>query len=47
VDKSAKFERVHPDWRHDPIEEVLRQQLALIPDRSDGTISADDDYPKI
>lgn len=30
VDNSAKFERVHSDWRHDPIEEVLRLQLALI-----------------
>lgn len=30
VDTSAKFERVHSDWRHDAIEEVLRLQLALI-----------------
>lgn len=30
ADNSAKFERVHSDWRHDPIEEVLRLQLALI-----------------
>ena len=47
VDKSAKFERVHGDWRHDPIEEVLRQQLALIPERNDGATGATDDYPKI
>lgn len=30
VDNSPKFERVHSDWRHDPIEEVLRLQFALI-----------------
>ena len=30
TDNSAKFERVHADWRHDPIEEVLRLQLALL-----------------
>jgi replicative DNA helicase len=35
VDNSAKFERVHSDWRHDPIEEVLRLQLALIESADD------------
>lgn len=35
VDKSAKFERVHGDWRHDPIEEVLRLQCALIQSADD------------
>lgn len=28
-----KFERVHADWRHDPLEEVLRQQGTLIESR--------------
>lgn len=35
VDNSPKFERVHSDWRHDAIEEVLRLQLALIQDADD------------
>lgn len=35
VDNSPKFERVHSDWRHDSIEEVLRLQLALIQDADD------------
>lgn len=35
VDYSPLFERVHSDWRHDPIEEVLRLQLALIQDSED------------
>ena len=30
TDNSPKFERVYSDWRHDPIEESLRLQLALI-----------------
>lgn len=30
LDNSPKFERVHADWRHDPIEELLRLQFALI-----------------
>ena len=35
VDNSPKFERVHSDWRHDPIEETLRLQLALLQDSED------------
>lgn len=35
ADNSAKFERVHADWRHDPIEEVLKLQLALLPGGED------------
>ena len=34
-DLSPHFERVHSDWRHDPLEEVLRLQLALIQDADD------------
>ena len=34
-DFSPKFERVHSDWRHDPIEQVLKNQLALIEDSED------------
>lgn len=37
VDNSPKFERVHADWRHDAIEDVLRKQGALIED-GDGVI---------
>lgn len=32
LDYSPNFEMVHSDWRHDPIEEVLKIQLALIED---------------
>lgn len=35
VDNSPRFERVHSDWRHDAIEDVLRLQLALIQDADD------------
>lgn len=35
VDNSPCFERVHSDWRHDAIEDVLRLQLALIQDADD------------
>lgn len=35
VDNSPLFERVHSDWRHDPVEETLRLQLALIQDGED------------
>ena len=35
VDNSPLFERVHSDWRHDPIEEVLRLQYALIQSADD------------
>ena len=35
VDNSPYFLRVHSDWRHDAIEEVLRLQLALIQDGED------------
>ena len=35
IDNSPYFERVHSDWRHDPIEEVLNNQLALIRDSED------------
>ena len=31
ADNSPCFERVHGDWRHDPLEETLRRQLALLP----------------
>lgn len=41
-DNSAFFERVHADWRHDPLEEVLRMQLALIPDPDVVEIGAED-----
>lgn len=48
IDNSPKFERVHSDWRHDPIEKILREQLALI---QDGDVNAvanvNDDYPQI
>jgi len=44
VDNSAKFERVHSDWRHDPIEEVLRLQLALIPS-SDDVENVEEEQP--
>ena len=30
IDCSPMFERVHSDWRHDPLEAVLRLQCALI-----------------
>ena len=30
IDNSPYFHRVHADWRHDPLEAVLRNQLALI-----------------
>ena len=30
ADNSPKFKRVHADWRHDPIEAVLRQNGALL-----------------
>lgn len=36
-DNTARFARVHADWRHDPIENELRRQGALI--ESDGTIN--------
>lgn len=42
VDNSPKFERVHADWRHDPLEEVLRMQLALIAASDVVEISAED-----
>lgn len=35
ADNSRKFERVHSDWRHDPIEESLAAQGALIRDTDD------------
>lgn len=35
ADNSRKFERVHSDWRHDPIEEALAEQAALIRDSDD------------
>lgn len=35
VDNSPYFLKVHSDWRHDVIEEVLRLQLALITDADD------------
>ena len=35
IDHSPNFERVHSDWRHDPLEETLRLQLALIQDGED------------
>lgn len=41
-DLSPFFERVHNDWRHDPLEEVLRLQLALIEDPDVVEIGADD-----
>ena len=41
-DLSPHFERVHSDWRHDPLEEVLRLQLALIQDPDVVEIGADD-----
>ena len=41
-DLSPYFERVHSDWRHDPLEEVLRLQLALIKDPDVVEIGADD-----
>lgn len=34
-DFSPKFEKVHSDWRHDPLEQTLRLQLALIEDSDD------------
>ena len=34
-DFSPRFERVHSDWRHDPLEKTLRLQLALIEDSDD------------
>lgn len=42
IDNSPKFERVHADWRHDPLEEVLRQQLALIETGDDVANFSDD-----
>ncbi|MBO7685779.1 MAG: AAA family ATPase [Kiritimatiellae bacterium] len=41
-DLSPYFERVHSDWRHDALEEVLRLQLALIQDPDVVEIGADD-----
>ena len=41
-DLSPFFDRVHSDWRHDAIEEVLRLQLALIVDPDIVEIGADD-----
>ena len=35
ADNSPLFRRVHSDWRHDPIEETLRVQLALIQSSDD------------
>lgn len=39
LDHSPKFERVHSDWRHDSLEEVLRLQLSLI-ETGDEVVSA-------
>ena len=35
VDNARKFERVHSDWRHDPIEELLEKQGSLIKNSDD------------
>ena len=35
ADNSPKFERVHSDWRHDPIEQAIEAQFALIRDTDD------------
>lgn len=40
VDNSPLFRRVHGDWRHDPIEATLRDQLALI-DTNDDIIDVE------
>ena len=32
ADNSPKFKRVHADWRHDPMENVLRANGALLPE---------------
>ena len=42
MDNSPLFEKVHSDWRHDPIEEVLWEQLALIK-TSDDVENTDDE----
>lgn len=36
IDNTPYFARVHRDWRHDPIEEVLRLQLALCTEHNLG-----------
>ena len=41
VDNSPFFHRVHADWRHDPLEAVLRNQLALIESPDDVANFAD------
>lgn len=38
ADNSPKFERVHSDWRHDPIERELKRQFALIESADDVAV---------